>query len=342
MGDDHVNDMHPEGETLTRNRDERDGSGSLLASRDPGREALLELLRRLDATGYRFVTPTPATHTRVVSRPDRKLARTLQDVLGWSLPYHPGLLGDDIEDLLDAAGALERREGGLLASGLRVSSVHGALFLHSAFPTLAQDSVFLGPDSYRFADFIVCEAQSLPPGARILDYGCGAGVGGIAAALQQPGTHLALADINPKALRLAAINAQHAGLTAETQQVASPADVDGDFDLIVTHPPFMIDDQSRMYRDGGDLYGTRLSLEWSLALADKLRPGGRVIMHTGASIVDGCDVLATHLEQRVDRSRFTLHYRELDPDIFSEDLDLPGYAKVERIAAVGVVIAALI
>jgi len=33
-----------------------------------------------------------------------------------------------------------------------------------------------------------------------------------------------------------------------------------------------------------------------------------------------------------------MEYRELDPDIFSEDLDQPGYVYVERIAAVGLVI----
>jgi hypothetical protein len=31
-------------------------------------------------------------------------------------------------------------------------------------------------------------------------------------------------------------------------------------------------------------------------------------------------------------------YRELDPDVFGEDLDEPAYAQVERIALVGAVI----
>ena len=33
------------------------------------RTALLDVGRALQAAGYRFVTPTPATHARVLSRP---------------------------------------------------------------------------------------------------------------------------------------------------------------------------------------------------------------------------------------------------------------------------------
>jgi hypothetical protein len=33
-----------------------------------------------------------------------------------------------------------------------------------------------------------------------------------------------------------------------------------------------------------------------------------------------------------------MSYAEIDPDIFGEELDSPGYEQVERIAAVGAVI----
>src|SRR3546814_6418322 len=41
----------------------------------PTDEALLSLLRLLKQQDYRFVTPKPATHARVIARPDRKRAR---------------------------------------------------------------------------------------------------------------------------------------------------------------------------------------------------------------------------------------------------------------------------
>lgn len=314
-------------------------AGESLAMPDEGRRnALMKLLRALEASGYRFVTATPGTHGRVISRPGRQEARALRDVLGWSLPFRPAVVPHDLLDLMRAAGVVAQRPDGMLFSTVRVSSVHDTLFLHSSYPTDAQDSVFLGPDSYRFADFIVARMAELEPGARILDYAAGAGVGGIAAARRQRAARLTLADINPKALFLAGINAEHAGLDAETVEAKSPAELDDGFNLIVTHPPFMIDAESRFYRDGGDLYGARLSLDWVLAGAEKLAPGGQLIMHTGVSIVDGEDVLLAHLREALPALGCDLWYHELDPDIFSEDLEQEGYADVERIAAVGAVV----
>jgi methylase of polypeptide subunit release factors len=48
------------------------------------------------------------------------------------------------------------------------------LFVHSAFPTLSPDSVFFGPDTYRFAGLIERTIAGLAtPPRSILDLGCG-------------------------------------------------------------------------------------------------------------------------------------------------------------------------
>ncbi|QQV76630.1 methyltransferase [Sphingomonas aliaeris] len=302
------------------------------------RTALKQLLATLRADDYRFVTATPATHRRVVARADRTRAKNLRDVLGWSLPFTSDVVQPAVLELLQRAGAVEQRDDGLLAATIRVSSVRGALFLHSAYPTLAEDSVFLGPDSYRFADLIVARMGRLPEGAQILDYGAGAGVGGITAARGRPGSVLTLADINPKALFLASINAEFTGVDHRTVEAGRPADLTAEFDLIVTHPPFMMDDGARAYRDGGDLYGGRLSLDWVCDGMRLLRPGGKIILHTGVSIVDGRDVLLDALRERIPSAGWRFDYHELDPDIFGDELDQPAYAEVERIAAVGLVL----
>ena len=302
------------------------------------RVALLALLSALRDDGYSFVTATPATHARVVARPDRQEGRSLRDALGWSLPFRADAIPPHILDLMRQAGVVQERPGDRLASTVRVSSVWGRLFLHSAYPTDAEDSVFLGPDSYRFADLIVARRGLPASGARILDYAAGAGVGGITAAGDQDGARLTLADINPKALFLAGINAEHAGLDAQTVEARAPGDLAGPFDLIVTHPPFMIDEDKRFYRDGGDLWGARLSLDWVLAGAEKLAPGGQLILHTGVSIVEGRDVLLEHLREALPDLGCTLWYHELDPDIFGDEMSKPVYAQVERIAAVGAVV----
>ena len=313
----------------------RDAGGREHDAADGGREVLLKLLSWLDGQGYRFVTATPGTHTRVVRRADRQAATNIRDVLGWSLPFSPDVIPAELFELLQAADVVERQEDGRFKATVRVSSVRDALFIHSAYPTLAEDSVFLGPDSYRFADLIIAKMGDLGPGSRIMDYAAGAGVGGITATRAAPGAALTQADINPKALRLAGVNAEFSGLKHREVEATRPSDVGGSFDLIVTHPPFMMDEAGRKYRDGGDLYGARLSLDWTLDAVELLEPNGRLVLHTGVSIVDGRDVFLEQLREKIDPARFDWGYHELDPDIFSEDLDTPPYAEVERIAAVG-------
>jgi hypothetical protein len=314
--------------------------GDLFDGRPQRREALLQILRYLDRTGYRFVTATPGTHARVLARSSRRTARDVRDVLGWSLPFAPTTLPGELLDLLETAGAVSPRGDDLLGADVRVSSVDGALFLHSAYPTLAQDAVFLGPDSYRFADLIAAKMATLPAAACILDYAAGAGVGGIVAARRHRQSLLVLADINSKASFLSSINADFAGLEHRAVRAQAPREVEGSFDLIVTHPPFMMDDGKRAYRDGGDLYGARLSIDWALEALGKLNAGGKLVLHTGISIVNGRDVLIEEIERQVRGDDWTIDYHELDPDIFSEDLDTPPYVRhdVERIAAVGLCI----
>lgn len=304
---------------------------------DPARRpALLALLQLLQSREYDFVTATPATHARVVRRPDRRTATSLRDVLGWSLAFARDLLDPAVSWALEEAGAIQPISADRWEPTLRVSRVGSHLYLHSAYPTTQADAVFLGPDSYRFARWI---AENVKPGARtVMDYGAGAGVGGVSAASGLTNARLTLADINPKALFLASINAEHAGIAHDTIEAREPQAIERTFDLIVTHPPFMIDADRRAYRDGGDLYGARLSLDWVVQGVRLLTPGGRLILHTGVSIVDGRDVLLDELRRCLPEQGLTMRYVELDPDIFSEDLDQPGYERVERIAAIGLMI----
>jgi len=300
------------------------------------RTELLNVLAELENDGYDFVCPTPSTHGRVIARPDRREAQNVRDVLGWSLSVAPGILPSALETTLRDAGVVVPDNNGRLVPRLRVSRVDDTLFWHSRYPTTAHDSVFLGPDSYRFALFIVDRMN--PKAQTILDYGAGAGVGGIVAARHTDDALLTIADINPKALFLASINAEHAGVRHRTVEVSQPKDIDGRFDLMVTHPPFMIDTERRAYRDGGDLYGAALSRDWVMQGIDLLNAGGRLIMHTGVSIVGGRDVLLDALHDRLPATGLELDYLELDPDIFGDELDQPAYADVERIAAVGTVV----
>jgi methylase of polypeptide subunit release factors len=303
---------------------------------DQGQTALAALLSDLRARSYRFVSPTPATHARVIARPDKQGARTLRDVFGWSLPFEPDLLPREMLASLEQADAVEEH-GNMLKSRVRVSSMDGHLFLHSAYPTVDDQSVFLGPDSYRFVAFVQAELASNGV-RRLVDVGAGAGVGGLMAAPLVPQARITLLDANPAALRLAAVNAHDAGVSAELVEGCGIEDVPEGPDVVLANPPYMIDSEGRTYRDGGDMHGARVSLDWTLNGARRLAPGGRVLLYTGVAMVEGRDELREALERELPALGCTLRYRELDPDVFGEELEKPAYAGVERIAAIGAVV----
>lgn len=212
---------------------------------NPLEQSLVSLGRWLRDSGYRFVTPTPATHARVNARPGAQQARDLRDVFGWSRPFAAGLLPDQVLSWL-GDGRLLDREAGLQRSRVRFSCLERQLYAHSAFPTSEADAVFFGPDTYRFAALIESELRRdpLPGGARILDVGCGAGPGGMVAALACAAARpeLVLADINPQALVHARANAALAGLERVAfVQSDLYARAEGQFDLIVANPPYLVD-----------------------------------------------------------------------------------------------------
>lgn len=300
-------------------------------------KAALALLRALDELNFAFVTVTPETHKRVIARPDKKRARDLRDVFGWSLPFDRDVLPGKLFTALLMADLLERR-GGSWKSMVRVSRIDGRLFLHSAFPTDEADSVFLGPDSMRFAAFLHAELEGAAKVRRLVDIGAGAGVGGIVAAGLAPDAAIELVDLNEKALGFARINAAHSGVEAAVYVSDGVEAVEPGFDLAIANPPFIIDEDGPAYRAGGGMKGAETSLDWALGAAEKLAPDGRLLLYTGSAIVDGRDALREGLEEAMAAHGCSVAYREIDPDIFGEELDKPAYAEVERIAAVGAVV----
>ncbi|MVV48679.1 class I SAM-dependent methyltransferase [Pseudomonas sp. PB120] len=301
--------------------------------------ALLQLGRRLQADGYRFVTPTPLTHQRVNDRAGVQQASTLRDIYGWSRAFAPGLLSADEQRQLLQAGVLEENQG-RLKSRVRWSSLDDLLFVHSGFPTDAADSVFFGPDTYRFAQLIHSHLQqNFAPIRRAVDIGCGAGVGAIVIARARREAEVLAVDINPAALRLTAVNAalaEVANVSTEASDVLE--DVDGNFDLIVANPPYMADPAERAYRHGGGALGAQLSLRIVEQALNRLAPGGSLVLYTGVAMVDGRDPFLQALAPYLDSKQFGWTYRELDPDVFGEELLTPGYQRVERIAVVALIV----
>jgi methylase of polypeptide subunit release factors len=296
---------------------------------------LLALIRFLRGANYSFVTPTPATHARVNARPGNEIARDLTDAFGWSRPFAGALLPAPLFDLLrQSAVIVESPEG--WRSSVRASTLEGDIFLHSAFPTVAADAVFFGPDTYRFARAIKHELSRQPRQLRrALDIGCGSGAGGVVVARQASCAGLVLSDINAAALQIARINADAAGLQNVTTVFSDLfAGIEGEFDLIVANPPYLNDPLQRTYRHGGGEHGSLLSIRIAQAAKDRLSPGGTLLLYTGSPIVDGVDRLRQAVVQDLAGCELGWAYEEVDPDVFGEELDTPAYSNVERIAAV--------
>jgi len=304
-----------------------------------GDQALLQLGQRLRADGYRFTCVTPATHARVNGREGTAQARTLRDVFGWSRPFAPGLLSADQLQLLERAQVLVPR-GELLASTVRWSSLDELLLVHSAFPTDASDAVFFGPDSYRFAQVIQDHLQHNPMQVEhAVDIGCGSGAGALLIARAAQHAQVSAVDINPMALRYTAINAALAGVSNLSVE---PSDllggITGTFDLIVANPPYMLDRSARTYRHGGGALGAELSLRIVEQACERLSRHGSLLLYTGVAIVEGRDALLEAIRLRLAGPEWSWVYREIDPDVFGEQLGEPGYQQVERIAAVALTV----
>ena len=300
----------------------------------PPDDALLNLARAIQSTGYHFTTPTPATHARVNARPESAWARDLRDVFGWSRPFRADILEPDHLALMQTAGIVEPHGDGW-RSLVRLSTLSGLLFLHSAYPTTAPDSVFFGPDTYRFARAIEAHLERrAPPVHRAVDIGCGAGPGAILLARALPGAEILALDINPAALRLAQLNAALAGVPVTAQGSNLLAGVDGVFDLIVANPPYLLDPAARAYRHGGGELGAGLSLDIVRTACDRLALGGTLLLYTGVAIVNGHDAFREAATVQLAGQGLDWSYEEVDPDVFGEELAEDTYRHADRIAAV--------
>lgn len=310
-------------------------------------EALLQLASRLKAEDYRFVTVTPETQRRVLARRAGALAVSPRDIWGWNLPFAPGALPPDLHAALESAGFIVR-DGALWRSRIRFSTLADHLFLHSGYPTLESDAVFFGPDTHRFVSLVRDEIERRGARAsRLLDVGCGSGAGGLVAAalLGRLGgadalpPRVELVDVNARALSMAAINASISGVAPiECRQADLFAGTRPGLDLIIANPPYLLDAEQRLYRHGGGSLGFDLSRRIVAEGIPLLAAGGRLVLYTGVPIIGGSDPFREAVERWTRQDGLATRYWEIDPDVFGEELDQPGYREADRIAAVALVV----
>jgi methylase of polypeptide subunit release factors len=298
--------------------------------------ALATLGSRLLAARYRFTTVTPATHRRVNARPENARAHDLRGVFGWSRPYDAGVLPPQIDALLEDARLAEPLDDVTRRALVRASTIGSRLYFHSPFPTDDADAVFFGPDTYRYVAALQRWLAALPrPVRRAVDIGAGSGAAAIELALACPSATVIAADINPAALALSGVNARlnDAGNVAVRESNLLDG-VSGDLDLVMSNPPYILDEDQLAYRHGGGEHGAALSIRLVRAALDRLRPGGTLLLYTGVAMVDGEDGFLKAVRRDLDDACAAWSYQELDPDVFGGQLACKGYEQVERIAAV--------
>jgi hypothetical protein len=298
--------------------------------------ALIALGETLRSRGYRFTAVTPATHRRVLERSGTPT--TLESIFGWNRRFDRSEIDNGIFELLEDAEVLAG-ESGRYKSKVRFASIDKLLFVHSGFPTAEQDAVFFGPDTYRFVRLLRASLTGLPAdkSSRLVDVGSGSGAGGIFSDhLLGEGVELLLADLNQNALAFSLVNAALNGLpTAKAVYSDVLGGIDGDADIIIANPPYLVDDDRRLYRHGGGDFGIDLAVRIAEESLPRIRPGGRLILYAGTPIVSGTDPLLDSLRPCLQLYASHYVYEEIDPDVFGEELERPAYANADRIAAVG-------
>ncbi|KAI4912456.1 hypothetical protein J4E90_005860 [Alternaria incomplexa] len=326
------------------------------------------LTKHLAKQKYVFVCPSPETQGRVVEKRRSNVAtedaQNAYDFFGWNLSCTRealrSIIPDDIFESLLKADVITQNDDKSYRSTIRVSNLYlpnlpsrdpdvsSLYYIHSSFPA-SSDSVFCGPDTYFFVGFLQTISRHLPHApSSIVDVCCGAGAGAIHMARTYPQAKTLGLDLNPRALSLAGVNAQLAGVKvgfAESNLFATvPEDLKHHgVDLIVSNPPYIASstdgEDLPIYADGGAGFGLDLSIRIVEEGMKILSSTGVIVVYTGVAMPTanpGHDIFLEKMQQveGADLAEYTI----LHPDIWPEEIGKGAYADVGRIQVVGAVL----
>ncbi|MBS1709151.1 MAG: peptide chain release factor N(5)-glutamine methyltransferase [Armatimonadetes bacterium] len=127
-------------------------------------------------------------------------------------------------------------------------------------------------------------------GLDVLDIGTGSGVLAVSLKLERPGLRVTGCDISPGALTVAWVNASLLGADILLVRSDLLDDVTGQFDLIVSNPPYVataaaLEPEVALHEPPLALYAKEEGLEFYRRLAEeaalRLNPGGRLVVELG-------------------------------------------------------------
>lgn len=107
------------------------------------------------------------------------------------------------------------------------------------FLALHEDVYRPAEDTFLLAQAVHATLAQRPPGARLLEVGCGAGLVSLVAA--RAGAMVTATDLNPHAIELLRHNASENGLQARVRTIQTDllGGVPGPFDVVAFNPPYL-------------------------------------------------------------------------------------------------------
>ena len=247
-------------------------------------DVYMQLFRRLKEGGDPMPQLTAREITAYACKADKK------QTAGWSHFY--------VEDTtVDYAGLLCDRclDGEPLAYIIGEWDFYGLTF------KVDRSVLIPRSDTERLCELVIEQAKErVSP--RILDLCCGSGCIGIAAAHTVEDARVTAIDLSDGALHITRENARDLGvssrlLTMKADVMHAPPRGLGQFDIIVSNPPYVTEDEMQMLdRSVADfepheaLYGGEDGLDFYRAISEKwkaaLTPGGRLYFEVGIGQAD--------------------------------------------------------
>lgn len=174
-----------------------------------------------------------------------------------------------------------------------------------------RDVLIPRPDTELIAQRAIELAREAGEGARVLDLCAGSGCIGLAVAQNAPNCRVVLADYSEDALRICKTNVRRCNLGNRANAVLAnaleaPSPTLGDFDVIVSNPPYIPTDDVlelevsvRDYEPWTALDGGEDGLDFYRAISERwrgvLRPGGSLVFEVGIhQATDVENILAAH------------------------------------------------
>ena len=98
-------------------------------------------------------------------------------------------------------------------------------------------------ETEELVEYILMYTDGFDQPLTVLDLGTGSGCIGLTLKKENPKLHVILSDISPKALELVSKNAENLEINVKMIQSDWLHDIDGIFDIIVSNPPYIPDDE---------------------------------------------------------------------------------------------------